>query len=140
MTIELDTKKFMKRINVLEERTRGVAKARMTDNVRDLERLSKELCPKDEGVLIDTIVSDVKMLPKMIEGRVSANMEYAVIMHEAMKPAIPAVGKQFQPGEGTQARPGNEFGAAGGKYIERPLKGKFKQYFQHIANGIAGLK
>jgi hypothetical protein len=140
LSIDLDYKQFARRLRLYDKKTQEVSRGRMTDNARDLERKAKELCPVDEGQLIDTLVSEVRSYPTLIEGRVSANMPYAVIMHEAMKPAIPAVGKQFQPGDTTRAKPGNEFGPAGGKYLERPLKGKFKQYFQHIASGIAGIR
>lgn len=140
MSMDLDSRDFIKRINLYDKKTREVARARMLDNVQDLERKAKELCPVKKSGLMDSITSSVKDVSMTIEGRVSANMEYAVIMHEALKPAIPALGKQFNPGETTRDKPGNEFGPAGGKYIERPLKGKFKIYFNHIAKGIKGLR
>ncbi|MCP4898890.1 MAG: hypothetical protein GY906_18110 [bacterium] len=135
--IELDTTRFIKRLDLADSRVREAVWEAMNDNRLDLEKQAKKLVAKKEGHLED---SSVSTLPQWragrneIESRVGFNESYAAKVHETMKPAIAT--PQMEPGETTRARPPTEFGNAGGKYLERPLFGKAKKYTKHIAHRV----
>jgi len=59
-------------------------------------------------------------------------------LHEEMEPA--AVVKPMKPGPGTISKPPTRFGKAGGKYLQRPLIGKAKEYSKAIGKAIARVK
>jgi len=118
-----------------EERTHNAITRAMRRNANDLWKEAGNLCPvsKNGGRLLRSInASRVKWAdPTTVEVNVGANTEYAAVVHETMEPAIAV--RTMHPGETTRAKPPTRFGNAGGKYLERPLIGKAKEYTEYIA-------
>lgn len=138
IAFDLDDSQFVQRLGVLNEQNIARARDAMQTVVQDLERKAGELVPVDEGTLLRSATSSVSpQAQKMeVEGSVSYNTPYAVNVHERMKPAIPPAGAQMNPGPRTSAKPGNEFGPAGGWYLRRPLLGKYREYVAYIARKV----
>ncbi len=136
-SVTFDTKEFFARLKLADAVTRKAAVKGMKDNTLDLERKGGELVPVDEGILLGSASSGVDEKGKDIEGHVSYNTPYAIAVHERMSPAAaPSLGSKMEPGPRTRAKPGNEFGPAGGWYLRRPLIGKATAYWNHLATTI----
>ena len=83
-----------------------------------LEAKAVELTPVDQGNLEASTVIRVEERGDRIRGTLRFSAEYAAAVHER---------PEGQDGPGTLAKPGNEFGSAGPKYLERPLRGFIKE-------------
>ncbi|MGH7177323.1 MAG: hypothetical protein ACREJC_08090 [Tepidisphaeraceae bacterium] len=129
-------------MNLYDTKSFAAAKQAMTENAQDLERKAGELVPVDEGILLGTGNSRVIARPGKaeIEAQVSYNTPYAEAVHERMAPEVAPSGAQMQPGPRTRAKPGNEFGQAGGGYLRRPLHGKRDRYFENVADKVKAVK
>lgn len=140
--IEFDTKQFRQRLNLYDAKTFASAARAMTENTLDLERKAGELVPVDEGTLLGSGNSrvDASANKREIVGSVSYNTPYAEAVHERMAPEVAPLGTTMQPGPRTRAKPGNEFGPAGGGYLRRPLHGKRDRYFKNIADKVKAVK
>jgi len=143
--ISFDTREFVARLNLYDARAFAAAKQAMTENTLDLERKAGELVPVLEGILLGSVSGAPKSIKTdaskaQIEGSVSYNTPYAEAVHERMLPEIAPAGAQMHPGPRTQAKPGNEFGPAGGGYLRRPLYGKRHVYMKHIADKVKAVK
>ena len=133
MTMELDNKRFLKRLTVYERKMRDAEFEGMNDNRLDLEKWATLLAPIDKGTLQRSKVSTKPRWRRdMLEASIGFNVSYASKVHETMLPAIGT--PQMRPGETTKAKPPTRFGPAGGKYLERPLLGSIKRYTKHLAD------
>ena len=135
--MDVDVSSFLKRVNLYDGKTMIAARKGMVDNTLDLEKLAKQLAPLDRGDLTRSGVSGVVDTRGGIDGLVGFNEPYAVSVHEDMEPAPGATQRR---GPLTLAKPGNEFGEAGGKYLQRPLRGKSRVYMRHLADVIKKVK
>lgn len=136
-TVTIDAREFFARINLADKVVRGGAFKGVRECRLDLERKGGELIPVDDGILLGSVGGDTVDKGHVISAEVSYNTPYAAAVHERMIPApAPSFGTQMHPGPKTRAKPGNEFGPAGGHYLRRPLIGKANQYWQHIAKTI----
>ncbi len=80
-----------------------------------LEAKAVELAPVDQGDLQASSSSTVQRRGgSMVVGVVRFSAPHAAAAHELPEHAR---------GPGTRAKPGNEYGAAGPKFLERPLRG-----------------
>lgn len=91
-----------------------------------LEAKAVELAPVDEGNLEAATATATTVRPPQVVGELAFSTPYAAAQHEGIDHRT---GDAFQPGPKTQAKPGNEFGPAGEKYLERALRGVAKQLF-----------
>ena len=86
-----------------------------------VEAKAVELSPVDTGNLdASTVVTVESATPGRVAGTVAFSTPYALTQHEGIDPRT---GQALMPGKRTQAKPGNEFGAAGPKFLERVLRG-----------------
>lgn len=83
-----------------------------------LEAKAVELAPTDTGNLEGSTTVRVHTRGDNIVGQLRFGAPYSATVHELPEHAR---------GPLTQQKPGNEFGLAGPKYLERPLRG-----FQHL--------
>lgn len=83
-----------------------------------LEAQAVELAPVDEGNLEDSTVVRVEHQGDKLVGTLRFAAEYAATAHER---------SEDQRGPKTRAKPGNKYGEAGPKYLERPLRGMVKE-------------
>lgn len=103
--------------------------------VNVLEAKAVELAPVDTGNLEQSTVVTVRRRGGTIAGLVRFGAPYAATVHELPEDAR---------GPKTRQKTGNEFGVAGPKYLERPLRG-FQQrlardlgeFLQEIWGGFA---
>lgn len=79
-----------------------------------LEAKAVEITPVDKGTLEDSTTVRIYHEGKRLVGLLLFNAPYASRVHELPPDAR---------GERTRAKPGNEYGPAGPKYLERPLRG-----------------
>jgi hypothetical protein len=137
--MELDNRKFLKRLTEYERRARDALYDAMNDNRLDLEKHATLLAPIDKGTLQRSKVTDKpKWRGDILEAGAGFSTPYASKVHETMKPAIAS--PQMYPGPTTKAKPPTRFGPAGGKYLERPLLGSMKRYTKHIADKVKAVK
>lgn len=137
--MELDDKKFLKRLTEYERKTRDAQFEGMNDNRLDLEMHATELAPIDKGWLKDHITSDKpKWRRDILEATIGANTSYATKVHERMAPALGT--PLIRRGEQTIERPGTKYGKAGGKYLQRPLIFGARGYTKHIADRVKAVK
>lgn len=129
----LDTREFEARLNLLDPLVVKEARNIMATNGEDLLRESSNLAAVDEGTMIGSGSRNTTVRGQMIETTVGFNTPYATRVHYEM---VPAPGAKMQPGPKTRAKPGTEFGAAGGLYLQRPLLGKMRRYSERIAEYI----
>lgn len=85
-----------------------------------LEAKAVELAPKDTGNLEDSTVVRVEHRGSKLVGVLRFAAEYASYAHEC-------ISSPWRSGEKTRAKPGNEYGMAGPKFLERPLRGFVKE-------------
>ena len=131
--MELDNKRFLKRLTVYERKMRDAQWRAMDDNGLDLKNHAMLLAPIDKGTLQGSAVpGKPRWRRDILEVSVGFNISYASKVHETMLPAIGT--PQMRPGETTKAKPPTRFGPAGGKYLERPLLGSIKRYTKHLAD------
>ena len=135
--MDVDVQNFLRRLDLYDDKTLDAAGRGMNDNVLDLQKLAMQLVPVHKRGLIGTAYSRVTFPSGEVEGQVGFNKPYAVKVHEDMEPAPGATQRR---GPLTRAKPGNEFGEAGGKYLQRPLRGKSKVYMRHLADKIKKVK
>ncbi len=95
-----------------------------------LEAKAVELAPKDKGTLEDSTTVRIYHEGKRLVGLLLFNAPYASKVHEMPDEAR---------GEGTRAKPGNEYGQAGAKYLERPLRGFTKVMGQDIGKALRAI-
>ncbi len=95
-----------------------------------LEAKAVELAPKDKGTLEGSTVVRVYRAGTKLVGLLLFNAPYASKVHEMPEGSA---------GEGTRAKPGNEYGRAGAKYLERPLRGFTKVLGQDIGKALRQL-
>lgn len=91
-----------------------------------LEAKAVELAPALIGNLEDSTVIRVDEAGDTVRGYIAFVTPYASRVHE-----LPQTTTEW--GEQTLAKPGNEYGRAGAKYLERPLRG----FQQGLGKGIA---
>lgn len=134
--ITINAEEFLRKLDLYNDLTRRAIYGAMKDNAFDLWKEAGKLAPVHKGRLIDSISATRPQWTgrTTIEARVGANVEYAATVHETMEPAIAV--RTMRPGETTRAKPPTRFGKAGGKYLERPLIGKAKEYTEHIADKV----
>ena len=134
--MELDDKKFLKRLTEYERKMRDAEFEGMDDNRLDLEMWAKALAPisfpKGGRLLGSGFSNKPRWRRNILEAQIGFNVEYASKVHETMEPAIAL--KQMKPGITTRGRPTTKFGKAGGKYLERPLLGSRNRYMKHLAD------
>jgi hypothetical protein len=99
----------------------------MTRALNILEAQAVEICPADIGNLEASTVTEVRFKGKRVTGELAFVTPYAAKVHE-----LPSDAR----GPKTQAKPGNEFGPAGPKYLERPLRGMQKNFPEVIAEEL----
>jgi hypothetical protein len=92
-----------------------------------LEAKAVELTPVDKGTLEDSTSVHVNRDGRKVVGTLTFNAPYASHVHE-----LPPDKK----GKRTRAKPGNEYGPAGPKYLERPLRGFVKVLAKDIGEGL----
>ncbi len=92
-----------------------------------LEAKAVELAPKDKGTLEDSTTVRIYHEGKRMVGLLLFNAPYASRVHEMPPDRI---------GPGTAAKPGNEYGRAGPKYLERPLRGFTKVLGRDIGKAL----
>lgn len=145
-TLDFDASDFLKRIDLGNKKVNVAAASALLACAGKLEEAAKNTAPKEEGTLEHDIEADTEVTRKgnTIEAAVHAGTKqsrnYALRMHESLLPAIPTMDRQFRPGEITAGRPAQPWGAAGGKYLTRPLMYKMKEFMQLIADKVAGVK
>lgn len=89
-----------------------------------LESKAVELAPVDTGNLESSTVVRVNREGNRIVGELAFTAPYATEVHELPEHAR---------GPKTQQKPGNEFGPAGPKFLERPLSG----FQRELSKGMA---
>ena len=89
-----------------------------------LEAKAVQLCPVDSGNLESSSHATVRTQGAIVKGVLRFRAPYAAQVHE-----LP----DWARGPKTQAKPGNEYGPAGPKYLERPLRG----FQREMARGLA---
>lgn len=82
--------------------------------LQDAEAKMVEITPVDTGFLEASTVVEVEERSGSVDGTVRFSAGYAAEVHE-----LPAEAR----GPRTRRKPGNEFGGAGPKYVERVLRG-----------------
>jgi hypothetical protein len=92
-----------------------------------LEAKAVELAPVDKGTLEGSTTVRIYHEGKRLVGLLLFNTPYASKVHE-----LPEESR----GERTRAKPGNEYGQAGPKYLERPLRGFTKVLGQDIGKAL----
>ncbi len=95
-----------------------------------LEARAVELTPIKTGELESSSTVRVFETGNRIKVEVKFNAPHAAAAHE-----LP----EHSRGERTRRKPGNNFGPAGGKYLERPLKGFQKLMGADLAKGLAAI-
>ncbi len=95
--------------------------------LNSLEAKAVELTPNLTGELEGSTSTRVEMRGTKIVGTLSFGAPHAAAAHEN-PPAFR--------GEKTQRKPGNEYGVAGPKYLERPLRGFTKLMGRDLAGVI----
>lgn len=93
-----------------------------------LEKKSAELAPLEKGTLQATTTTAVLGGRGKVVGTLAFTSIYAHRQHELPQTA--------EWGPGTQAKPGNEFGPAGWKFLERPLRGFVRYLPAEIVKGL----
>lgn len=95
--------------STLDQRAQAMLRA-----LGELEALSVELAPVADGNLEgSTVVEVTQNTRQRTRGEVAFNTPYAAFQHE---------GVDFNYGPETLAKPGNELGPPGAKYLERALR------------------
>jgi hypothetical protein len=145
LTLDISKNEWPKRLKVYDAKSNAAILRVFLENALDLEKEAKNLAPKDAADLEGDIITNPKVkgapnYESQVHAGTGRSAAYALRMHESLAPAIPTGDTQFKPGEVTRAKPPTQFGAAGGKYLERPLKGKGKQYMKRVADRMKGLK
>ena len=137
--MELDIKRFFKRLTEYERKVRDAQFEGMNDNRLDLEKWATLLAPIDKGTLQRSKVSTKPRWRRgMLEASIGFNVSYASKVHETMLPAIGM--PQMRPGPTTKDKPVTPYGKAGGKYLERPLLQSKIRYTKHIADKVKAVK
>lgn len=91
----------------------------LPDLLDEFEALSVELAPVETGNLEASTVTQFFRQGNSMIGLLSFVAPYAAAVHE-----LPETAR----GPRTERKPGNEFGQAGPKYVERPLRGMQKRF------------
>ena len=136
-SITIDSSEFIRRMDLADARVRMGSWDAMNENRLDLENEAKNLCPvsPNGGTLLRSGNSNQPTWKgNELSASVGFNTEYAALVHETVAPAIAT--PQKRPGPTTQNKPATRFGEAGGKYLERPLLGKARDYTAHIAKTV----
>lgn len=110
----------------LEELAQGA----FTRLVNVLEAKAVELAPVDTGDLESSSTVTVALRGGTLKGTVAFTAPHAAAAHE-----LPPEAR----GPRTQAKPGNEYGLAGRKYLERPLRGFQKLLPEEMGRALQAL-
>lgn len=92
-----------------------------------LEAKAVELAPVKHGTLEGSTTTRVYRAGSKLVGLLTFNTPYASRVHE-----LPMSAR----GERTKAKPGNEYGPAGPKYLERPLRGLTRLMAKDIGEAL----
>lgn len=111
-------------LDSLGEVTESAVEKPLRQAIDLLEAKAVELAPVKTGNLQSSTVTRFLRSGSRILAELAFTAPYAAEAHELPEDAR---------GPLTQAKPGNEFGPAGPKYVERPLRGLQKQF-----GGIVG--
>ena len=131
---DLDTRQFLQRLDLADDRVRDAALKQLRQNGLHLEGEAKQLAPLKEGTLSGSgITTRARWKGNTAETTVGFNAPYAAEVHETM---VPAVDAKKQPGPDTRNKPPTRFGPAGGKYLERPMRGMMTEYTKRLAVAI----
>jgi hypothetical protein len=137
-----DTSDFLRSLDWAKEEVRKGAERGMHDAVDKLVQVSSEIAPHDKGTLEKSWAKDVRWNGNTIVGEVAYSVKerdgngdvfnYAAWTHED---------PNYKYGPGTLAKPGAEGWSGrhyepGRKYLERPLLGEAKAFYDHIAEEI----
>ena len=138
----LDARRFLQGLDLADDRTKAAALHQLRLNALHLEGEAKKLAPLAEGTLSGSGGGKVSWYPRTThprwkgeraEAAVGFNAPYAAEVHETM---LPAIGAKRRPGFDTRNKPPTKFGEAGGKYLERPLRGMMREYTKRIADAV----
>lgn len=135
-SVELDATEFLNKMNLMIPKVEKAAKQSANDVVDELIRISSDIAPIDKGILHKSHSREVKVSGGNVEAKVEYHVKegsfnYALWIHEGI----------YNHGAGTMARTGTTGWSgkhyyAGRKYLERPLKGEEKAFYEHIAKAI----
>jgi hypothetical protein len=146
-----DDKDFRKNMKRLMRKYPNEIKKALGQNRDFVERIAKELAPKDEGSLEGSIEGrpDIQVQGDTYIAEVHAGVagsdagsnaaKYAVRVHETMLPAVSTGDPQMMPGPITRAKI-SEAGPAGGKYLSRAVVHRMKDRTEHIARMLRKLR
>lgn len=104
------------------------AEQAVSDLINGIEAKAVQLAPVDTGNLEASTVVEVLTNGKRIIGRLAFTAPYAAEVHELPKDAR---------GPKTRAKPGNELGLAGPKYVERVLRAFQARATKDIGEALA---
>lgn len=138
-----DTDSFLRNLDWTDQKVRNAAERGMNDVVDELVRVSADIAPHDAGILDkpsaersvkwqgDTVIGEVVYSIKE-SNKKGKHWNYAQWTHED---------PNYKYGEGTLAKSGTQGWSGqhyepGRKYLERPLLGEAKAFYDHIAKEI----
>lgn len=136
LDVEFDASGFISHLDKVEKDVLKAAEVAVNDITDELIRIASEITPFDKWILAKSHERKVRVTRNGVESEVSfsvreGNFNYALWIHEG----VYNYGKGTLRRSGTSGWSGKHY-SAGRKFVERPLKGEERAFYEHIADSV----